>query len=85
MMFAICRYRGTGARGRTQALDDALNWRTRTDRACAECGNCGDELCDECSADWAQVDRYHELARALGAVGDTPAAAAQLAWSLFSE
>jgi hypothetical protein len=51
----------------SEALGDALAWRTRVDRPCDQCG---DELCDQCSADWNQADRYHELARALGAVGD---------------
>ena len=51
----------------SQALDDALAWRTRVDRPCDQCG---DELCDQCSADWNQADLYHELARALGAVGE---------------
>jgi len=55
----------------SQALGDALAWRTRTDRPCDQCG---DELCDQCSADWNQADRYHELARALGAVGNRPVA-----------
>jgi hypothetical protein len=51
----------------SQALDDALAWRTRVDRPC---GECADELCDQCNADWNQADLYHELARALGAVGE---------------
>ena len=53
----------------SQAIDDALAWRLHTGRPCARCG---DSLCGECSADWDQADRYHELARALGALGDRP-------------
>jgi hypothetical protein len=51
----------------SQALKDAIDWRTNT------CEQCGDDLCDQCRADWAQANRYHELARALGAMGHTPA------------
>jgi hypothetical protein len=58
----------------SQALQDALDWRTHRDRPCDQCNQCGDELCGQCSADWDQADRYHELARALGAVGDLPSA-----------
>jgi hypothetical protein len=53
----------------SQAIADALDWRLHTGRPCALCG---DSLCGECSADWDQADRYHELARALGAMGDRP-------------
>jgi len=35
-------------------------------------GLAGDEFCDRCAADWAQAERYHELARALGTVEDWP-------------
>jgi hypothetical protein len=54
----------------SQALGDALAWRTHDGRPCTQCG---DSLCDRCGADWDQADRYHELARALGAVGDIAA------------
>ena len=53
----------------SQALKDALAWRMHTGRPCTQCG---DSLCPQCSADWDQADRYHELARALGATGDRP-------------
>jgi hypothetical protein len=56
----------------SQALDDALAWRTHEGRPCAACDQCGDDFCVSCAADWAQADRYHELARALGAVDDWP-------------
>jgi len=56
----------------SQALDDALAWRTHLDRHCAQCDELRDELCDQCNADYDQVGRYHELARALGVVGDIP-------------
>jgi hypothetical protein len=56
----------------SQALDDALAWRTHEDRPCTQCEQSGDEFCERCTADWAQADRYHELARALGAVDDWP-------------
>jgi hypothetical protein len=59
----------------SQALDDALAWRIHQDRHCARCAQLRDELCDECNADYDQADRYHELARALGIVGDIPCAA----------
>jgi hypothetical protein len=56
----------------SQALDDALAWRTHEGRPCAQCGQSGDEFCGQCAAGWAQADRCHELARALGAVDDWP-------------
>ncbi len=56
----------------SQALDDALAWRTHEGRPCVQCDQSGDEFCSQCAADWAQADRYHELARALGAVDDWP-------------
>ena len=56
----------------SQALGDALAWRTHAGRPCAACGQSGEEFCGTCTADWAQADRYHELARALGAVDDLP-------------
>jgi hypothetical protein len=59
----------------SQALDDALAWRTHQGRHCARCDELRDELCDECNADYDQAGRYHELARALGVVGDIPCAA----------
>jgi hypothetical protein len=36
-----------------------------------------DELCDPCNADYDQAIRYHELARALGVVGDIPRPASE--------
>lgn len=56
----------------SQALADAIAWRHHDNRPC---GQCADSLCGPCSADWDQADRYHELARALGAVGDLPSVA----------
>ena len=56
----------------SQALDDALAWRTHQDRHCAQCDELRDELCAECNADYDQASRYHELARALGLVGNIP-------------
>jgi hypothetical protein len=53
----------------SQALADAIAWRQHQDRPCPRCAN---SLCDPCNADWDQADRYHALARALGAVGDPP-------------
>jgi hypothetical protein len=50
----------------SQALKDAIDARTST------CDQCGDGICARCSADRIQADRYHELARALGAVGNPP-------------
>jgi hypothetical protein len=61
----------------SQALDDALAWRTHQDRHCVKCDELRDELCDECNADYDQAGRYHELARALGMVGDIPCAAGE--------
>jgi hypothetical protein len=58
----------------SQALDDALAWRTHQDRHCARCDERRDELCDQCTVDYDQASRYHELARALGVVGDAPCA-----------
>jgi hypothetical protein len=56
----------------SQALGDALAWRTHEGRPCGVCEQSGEDFCDRCAADWAQADRYHELARALGAVDDWP-------------
>ena len=56
----------------SQALADALAWRTHEGRPCGVCEQSGEDFCDRCAADWAQADRYHELARALGAVDDWP-------------
>lgn len=58
----------------SQALDDALAWRTHQGRHCAQCDELYDELCDQCTADYDQASRYHDLARALGVVGDIPSA-----------
>jgi hypothetical protein len=52
----------------SQALDDALAWREHRGRPCADCP--GDDLCPACAADCDLADRYHALARSLGAVGD---------------
>ena len=54
----------------SQAITDAQSWRLHNDRR--PCPHCGDDLCPACSADWDQADRYHELARALGAMADPP-------------
>jgi hypothetical protein len=51
----------------SQAITDALSWRLHDDRPCP---HCADGLCSACSADGDQADRYHELARALGAPGN---------------
>jgi len=56
----------------SQALRDAFAWRTRQDRHCARCDQRSDSLCEQCTADYDQADRYHELARALGVPGDIP-------------
>src|SRR5580704_17410748 len=56
----------------SQALGDALAWRSHEGRPCAACDQAGEDFCDPCAADSAQADRYHELARALGAVDDWP-------------
>jgi hypothetical protein len=56
----------------SQALHDALAWRTHEGRPCTACDENGEDFCDPCAADWEQADRYHELARALGAVDDWP-------------
>lgn len=57
----------------SQALDDAIAWRTHEDRPCAQCDELWDDQCGQCTADYDQADRYHELARALGVVGDAHA------------
>jgi hypothetical protein len=51
----------------SQALIDAIAWRRHDGRPCRDCGV---SLCESCNADGDQADRYHALARALGAVGD---------------
>jgi hypothetical protein len=56
----------------SQAITDAIAW--RLDNGDRPCQRCGDSLCPACSADWDQADRYHALARALGAIGTRPAA-----------
>jgi len=53
----------------SQALADAIAWRQHQGRPCPRCA---DSLCDPCNADWDQADRYHALARTLGAVADPP-------------
>jgi hypothetical protein len=57
----------------SRALADAIAWRHHDDRPCPRCA---ESLCEMCNADWEQADRYHTLARALGAVGDIPSARA---------
>jgi hypothetical protein len=52
------------------ALADAISWRLHDGRPCPRCA---DSLCEPCNADWDQADRYHALARALGAVGEISA------------
>jgi hypothetical protein len=52
----------------TQALADAITWRLNR----TPCPDCHDELCPACNGHWDQADRYHELARALGATGTQP-------------
>jgi hypothetical protein len=51
----------------SDALADAIAWRHHDDRPCRHCEG---SLCDPCNTDWDQADRYHALARALGAVRD---------------
>ena len=51
----------------SEAIADAIAWRLHDDRPCP---SCADRLCERCKADWDQADRYHALARALGAMGD---------------
>jgi hypothetical protein len=53
----------------SQAIAGAIAWRHHDGRPCP-C--CAESLCEPCNADWDQADRYHALARALGAVGDIP-------------
>jgi hypothetical protein len=53
-----------------QAIADAIAWRRHDGRH--PCPLCADSLCPACSADWDQSDRYHALARTLGAVGTPP-------------
>jgi hypothetical protein len=50
-----------------EAIADAIAWRQHDGRPCASCEQW---LCASCLADWEQADRYHALARALGAVCD---------------
>jgi hypothetical protein len=54
----------------SQAIADAIAWRRHDGRG--PCPRCAHSLCAACNADWDQVDRYHALARALGAVGTPP-------------
>lgn len=53
----------------SQALAEAIAWRRHEQRPCPRCT---ESLCQPCNADWDQADRYHALARALGAIGDIP-------------
>jgi hypothetical protein len=50
-----------------EAIADAISWRQHDDRPCPDCVQ---SLCASCLADWEHADRYHALARALGAVCD---------------
>ena len=54
----------------SRAIADAIAWRQHDGRPCRRCAQ---SLCEPCNADWDQADRYHALARALGAVGEIPA------------
>jgi hypothetical protein len=54
----------------SRALDDAMAWREHRGRPCTRCAGTDDTLCPACAADCDLVDRYHALARSLGAVGD---------------
>jgi hypothetical protein len=49
------------------AIADAISWRQHEQRPCQRCAY---SLCASCSTDSEQADRYHALARALGAVAD---------------
>jgi hypothetical protein len=51
------------------AITDAIAWRLHEERPCPDCG-CVESLCASCSKDLEQADRYHALARALGAVAN---------------
>ncbi len=51
----------------SQAIADAIAWRRHEARPCPKCA---ESLCGPCNTDRDQADRYHALARALGAVGD---------------
>ncbi len=55
----------------SQAIADAISWRLHDGRPGTRCG---DELCEHCNAAWDQAERYHALARALGAIADPPSA-----------
>jgi hypothetical protein len=50
----------------SQAIADAISWRRHDGRTCHQCQG---GLCPACNADGDQADRYHALARSLGAVG----------------
>jgi hypothetical protein len=54
----------------SRALDDALAWREQRGRPCTECTGTADTLCPACAADSDLADRYHALARSLGALAD---------------
>jgi hypothetical protein len=67
----------------SQAIIDAISWRRHDGRHCDQCPgplapvalharrprSLPSGLCEACDADGNQVDRYHALARAIGAVG----------------
>jgi hypothetical protein len=71
----------------SQAIVDAISWRRHDGRDCDQCPgplapvalhsrrprSLPPGLCEACSADGNQVDRYHALARAVGAVGEARA------------
>ena len=56
----------------SQAFIDAIAWRRHDGRPCRDCGLSELGLCESCNADGDLAERYHALARALGAVGGDP-------------
>jgi hypothetical protein len=56
----------------SRAITDAIAWREHHSRPCADCCDTDDVLCPRCAADCDLADRYHALARALGALDDLP-------------
>jgi hypothetical protein len=72
----------------SQAIIDAISWRRHDGRPCDQCPGpfvtavsreplrprvLPPGLCEACNADGNQADRYHALARAIGAVGEARA------------
>jgi hypothetical protein len=47
----------------SQALGDALAWRTHEGRPCAACDQNGEDFCDSCAADWARAAITNSPAR----------------------